>query len=79
MCRPGCRRWRARPCRSRSARARRHRPICGGTLGGTLSRRDMDVIDIGAPVMSIHNSHDLSSKVDLWSLYNANKAFFAAP
>lgn len=51
----------------------------GGTLGGTLSRRDMDVIDIGAPVMSIHNSHDLSSKIDLWSLYNANKAFFAAP
>jgi len=51
----------------------------GGTLGGALSRRDMDVIDIGAPVMSIHNSQDLSSKVDLWSLYNANRAFFAAP
>jgi len=51
----------------------------GGTLGGALSRRDMDVIDIGAPVMSIHNTHDLSSKVDLWSLYNANKAFFTAP
>jgi aspartyl aminopeptidase len=51
----------------------------GGTLGGALSRRDMDVIDIGAPVLSIHNSQDLSSKIDLWSLYNANRAFFTAP
>ncbi|MGZ8363270.1 MAG: hypothetical protein ACXW3D_05310 [Caulobacteraceae bacterium] len=50
----------------------------GGTLGGELSRRNMDVIDVGAPVLSIHNVYDLSSKADLWQLYKANGAFFAA-
>ncbi|MFN3228752.1 MAG: hypothetical protein ACK41P_02740 [Asticcacaulis sp.] len=48
----------------------------GGTLGGEFSRRDMDVIDIGAPVLSIHNIYETSSKVDLWWLYKANTAFF---
>lgn len=50
----------------------------GGTLGDELSRRNMDVVDIGAPVLSIHNSYELSSKLDLWWLRNANLGFFTA-
>jgi aspartyl aminopeptidase len=50
----------------------------GGTLGGELSRRNIDVIDVGVPVMSIHNTYDLSSKVDLWWLVRGVEAFFGA-
>jgi aspartyl aminopeptidase len=50
----------------------------GGTLGGELSSRNMDVIDIGAPVLSIHNTYEISSKIDLWWLRQANHAFFTA-
>jgi aspartyl aminopeptidase len=38
----------------------------------------MDVVDIGAPVLSIHNSYEISSKIDLWWLRKANHAFFTA-
>lgn len=51
----------------------------GGTVGVEFSRRNMDVVDIGAPVMSIHNVYDLSSKVDLWWLYKAHAALLGAP
>jgi len=50
----------------------------GGTLGGELSRRNMDVIDVGVPVLSIHHTYDLSSKVDLWWMYRGTRAFFEA-
>jgi aspartyl aminopeptidase len=50
----------------------------GGTLGGELSRRNIDVIDVGVPVMSIHHTYDLSSKVDLWWLVRGVEAFFGA-
>jgi aspartyl aminopeptidase len=39
----------------------------------------MDVVDIGAPVLSVHNTYEISSKFDLWSLRNANVGFFTAP
>lgn len=50
----------------------------GGTLGREFSKMNMDVIDIGAPVLSIHHTYDLSSKADLWELYKADVAFFTA-
>lgn len=50
----------------------------GGTLGGELSRRNMDVIDVGVPVLSIHHTYDISSKVDLWWMYRGALAFFEA-
>lgn len=50
----------------------------GGTLGGELSRRNMDVIDVGVPVLSIHHTYDISSKVDLWWMYRGTVAFLEA-
>jgi aspartyl aminopeptidase len=50
----------------------------GGTLGGELSRHNMDVIDVGAPVLSIHHIYDLSSKIDVWWLCQGVSAFYAA-
>ncbi len=47
----------------------------GGTLGGELSRYNMDVVDFGVPVLSIHTPYAISSKSDLYWLYKANVAF----
>ncbi len=47
----------------------------GGTIGGEFSRQNMEVIDFGVPVLSIHTPMAISSKVDLFHLYGASRAF----
>jgi aspartyl aminopeptidase len=48
----------------------------GGTIGNSLSRRNMDVIDYGVPLLSIHSTYAVSSKVDVHLLYRAMDAFY---
>ena len=48
----------------------------GGTLGPFLADDNMEVIDIGIPMLSLHSPFEISSKSDLYSLYRAMKAFF---
>ncbi len=48
----------------------------GGTIGGEFSRQDMEVIDFGVPVLSIHTPMSVSSKIDIYHLYQATGAFF---
>ncbi len=48
----------------------------GGTIGGFLSREDMEVIDLGVPVLSMHSPYELSSKVDVWNFYRLMAAFY---
>ncbi|MFC5862759.1 peptidase M18 [Acidicapsa dinghuensis] len=48
----------------------------GGTIGGFLSRRNMEVLDVGIPLLSMHATYEMSSKVDLWSLYRFMQAFY---
>ena len=48
----------------------------GGTIGGFLSREDMEVIDLGVPVLSMHSPYELSSKVDVWNFYRFMIAFY---
>jgi aspartyl aminopeptidase len=48
----------------------------GGTIGSSLSKHNMDVIDFGIPVLSIHSPYAVSSKVDMYSLYMAMQAFY---
>jgi aspartyl aminopeptidase len=50
----------------------------GGTIGGFMSREDMDVIDFGIPLLSMHATYEMSSKVDLWNFYRFMKAFYAS-
>jgi aspartyl aminopeptidase len=47
----------------------------GGTLGFFLSMLDMEVIDVGVPLISMHSTFSLASKVDIYLLYEACKAF----
>jgi aspartyl aminopeptidase len=50
----------------------------GGTIGGFFSAQDMEVIDLGVPLLSMHATFEMSSKVDLWNFYRAMKAFYAS-
>lgn len=51
----------------------------GGTIGSDLSNDNMEVIDIGIPVLSIHSPYAVSSKVDLYFLYKTMSAFYRQP
>lgn len=48
----------------------------GGTIGGFMSAQDMEVIDVGVPLLSMHATVEGSSKVDLWNLYRFFKVFY---
>ncbi len=48
----------------------------GGTIGGFLSRQDMEVIDLGVPLLSMHATFEMSSKVDVWNFYRFMSAFY---
>lgn len=47
----------------------------GGTVAKYFSRLGMEVIDLGAPVLSMHSPYELTSKIDLYSTYLAYLAF----
>src|SRR5271156_3045220 len=49
----------------------------GGTIGGFLSMRNMEVLDVGVPLLSMHATYEMSSKVDLWSYYRFMLAFYS--
>lgn len=49
----------------------------GGTIGLFFSAQNMNVIDLGVPLLSMHSPYELSSKVDDWAMYRAMKAFLA--
>ena len=49
----------------------------GGTIGGEFSSQNIEVIDFGVPLLSIHTPYSVSSKVDVYSLYQAALAFYA--
>ena len=47
----------------------------GGTISAYMAKSGMDVIDCGVPVWSMHAPIELISKIDLYYLYLAYKAF----
>ena len=51
----------------------------GGTIGGALADDNMEVIDLGVPLLSIHTPYSVSSKLDVYYLFRAMRAFFLAP
>jgi aspartyl aminopeptidase len=50
----------------------------GGTVAKYISHMNMDIIDIGAPLLSMHAPFEIASKADIYSAYLAYKAFFEA-
>ncbi len=47
----------------------------GGTVAKYFSRLGMDVVDLGAPVLSMHSPYEVASKVDLYASFLAYLAF----
>ena len=49
----------------------------GGTVAKYVANLDIDVIDVGVPVLSMHAPFEVISKVDVYMAYKAFSAFFA--
>lgn len=50
----------------------------GGTIAKYVANLNVDVVDIGVPVLSMHAPFELISKLDLYMTYKAVLAFFKA-
>ncbi len=48
----------------------------GGTIAYILANYNMDVVDIGVPVLSMHAPYEIISKTDLYMTYKAYKIFY---
>ncbi len=47
----------------------------GGTVAAYIAELDVDTIDLGVPVLSMHAPFEITSKIDVYSTYKAFKAF----
>ena len=50
----------------------------GGTIAAFIANRNIDTVDIGVPVLSMHAPFEIISKVDLYMLHQAFAAVFAS-
>ncbi len=48
----------------------------GGTIAAWFAGQNMNVIDVGIGIVSMHSPLEVSSKVDLWELHKGFQAFF---
>ncbi len=48
----------------------------GGTVAQYIAKLNIDVVDLGVPVLSMHAPYEVISKLDLYSTYEACLAFF---
>lgn len=47
-----------------------------GTVATEIALLNIDVIDVGVPILSMHSPYELASKADIYAMYRAAKAFF---
>ena len=50
----------------------------GGTVAKYVANMDVDVVDVGVPVLSMHAPYEVISKLDVYMANKATKAFFEA-
>jgi aspartyl aminopeptidase len=48
----------------------------GGTVAKYVANLDIDVIDIGVPVLSMHSPYETVAKADVYMAYKAFSEFF---
>lgn len=48
----------------------------GGTVAMYIANMDVDTIDVGVPVLSMHAPYEIVSKIDIYSAYKAFLTFF---
>lgn len=47
----------------------------GGTIAKFVANRNIDVVDVGVPVLSMHAPFEITGKLDVYNTYLAFKAF----
>ena len=48
----------------------------GGTIAKFVAHMDVDTVDLGVPILSMHSPFELASKLDIYNTYKAFKAFY---
>lgn len=48
----------------------------GSTIAKYVAQLDVDVVDLGVPILSMHSPFELSSKLDVYNTYKAFQAFY---
>ena len=48
----------------------------GGTVAMYIANMDVDTIDVGVPVLSMHSPYEIVSKIDVYTAYKAFLTFF---
>ncbi|MDR0887620.1 MAG: aminopeptidase [Candidatus Methanoplasma sp.] len=48
----------------------------GGTIAAEISIHNLDTVDVGVPVLSMHSPLEITSKADVYLLYKAVHAFY---
>lgn len=48
----------------------------GGTVASYVARMNVDVVDLGVPILSMHSPFELASKLDIYNTYKAFLAFY---
>ncbi len=49
----------------------------GGTIAQFVANLDIEVVDCGVPLLSMHAPYEIASKLDIYMAYQAYKAFYA--
>ena len=49
----------------------------GGTVAQYVAKLNIDVVDLGVPVLSMHAPYEVVSKLDVYSTFEACRAYFA--
>ena len=50
----------------------------GGTISQYVANLNIDTIDCGVPLLSMHSPYEIASKLDIYMAYKAYKAFYTA-
>ena len=48
----------------------------GGTIAKYVAQLDIDVVDLGVPVLSMHSPFEMVAKLDVYHTYRAFRAFY---
>ena len=48
----------------------------GGTIAQFVANLDMDVIDVGVPLLSMHSPFEVAGKLDIFMTYKGYKVFY---
>jgi len=48
----------------------------GGTVAAYVAHMDIDVVDVGVPVLGMHSPFEIVSKLDVYNAYKAYLAFY---